>query len=179
MHNLVAVRQSDEIPEELRSTPIGKLFEYHNLGRSWETCENAELLVVMCMDNRKYLHIPDNFAYIVRAAGANIRRSEFKISFAIGVGAVRHVAMIAHTQCRMMNLVSQKEEFVKGLVATGWTAERAAAHFDEFAPSFEIGNETEFMAGEAVRLRREYPNVVFRPILYRVEDNLLYLISEK
>ena len=40
----------------------------------------------MCMDNRKHLHIPDNFAFIIRSGGANLRYSEFKVSYAIAVG---------------------------------------------------------------------------------------------
>ena len=38
----------------------------------------------MCMDNRKQLRLPDNFAYILRTGGGNIRYSEFKISLRRG-----------------------------------------------------------------------------------------------
>ena len=46
------------------------------------------LLVGMCMDNRRHVYIPDNFAFIIRSGGANLRCSEFKVSYAIAVGQV-------------------------------------------------------------------------------------------
>src|SRR5690349_20749969 len=63
--------------------PIGKLLEYHNLDRPFDVYPSAQLLVGMCMDHRKHLHMPDNFAYIIRTGGANLRYSEFKVSYAI------------------------------------------------------------------------------------------------
>ena len=73
------------------------------------------------MDNRKSLRIPDNFAYIIRTGGANLRYSEFKVSYAIAVGNVEHIALIGHNNCGMVNLVSKKEQFINGLVdKAGW-----------------------------------------------------------
>ena len=43
---------------------------------------------------------------------------------------------------------------------------------------FEIGNEIDFVLSEVKRLRSDYPGVQVAPMLYRVEDNLLYLIRE-
>lgn len=62
MHRLVPVASKEDILPELRDTPIGLLLEYHNLNRDHETYNQAQLLSGMCMDNRKRLHIPDNFA---------------------------------------------------------------------------------------------------------------------
>ena len=133
----------------------------------------------MCMDNREHLHIPDNFAFIIRAGGANMRYSEFKVSYAISVGQVRHIALIGHNHCGMVDLISRKDEFVKGLVETaGWEKERAEDHFMHFAPLFEIGNERDFILSETKRLRHYYPNIKIAPMLYLVEDNNLYFIKE-
>jgi carbonic anhydrase len=133
----------------------------------------------MCMDNRKHLHMPDNFAYIIRTGGANLRYSEFKVSYAIAVGGVRHIALIGHTQCGMVNLIARKEQFIQGLVkGAGWQARVAEDHFFHFAPMFEIGNEVDFVSSEVKRLRLRYPEIVVAPLLYRVEDNRLYLIQE-
>ena len=88
MHRLFPVSAKDEIFSEYKNTPIGLLLEYHNLGMRHDPYTQAELLIGMCMDNRKHLHIPDNFAYIIRAGGANLRYSEFKVSYAIAVGGV-------------------------------------------------------------------------------------------
>jgi carbonic anhydrase len=174
----VAVTQREDIFPEYRDTPIGKLLEYHNLDRPFDTYTQAELLVGMCMDSRKHLHIPDNFTFILRAGGANLRPSEFKVSYAVGVGGVRHIALIGHTNCGMVNLMARREPFVQGLVDAGWEALEASEHFYHFAPIFEVGDEVEFVLGEAKRLRRRYPKVQVAPMLYRVEDNRLYLLRE-
>ena len=131
------------------------------------------------MDNRKHLHMPDNFAFIIRSGGANLRYSEFKVSYAIAVGQVSHIALIGHNNCGMVNLISRQNEFVKGLVTTaGWTKERAEEHFMHFAPMFEIGNETDFILSETKRLRLRYPRIMIAPLFYLVEDNKLYFIEE-
>ena len=67
MNRLLAITSRDDIPAQYRDTPIGLLLEFHNLGRSHESYSNAQLLIGMCMDNRKHLHIPDNFAFIIRS----------------------------------------------------------------------------------------------------------------
>lgn len=131
------------------------------------------------MDNRKHLNIPDNFAFIIRAGGANLRYSEFKVSYAIAVGKVKHIAIIGHNHCAMVNLVSRKDEFVNGLTEiAGWDKENAEQHFNQFAPMYEIGGEIDFVLSETVRLRRRYPKITIAPLLYLVEDNKLYFINE-
>lgn len=179
MNRLLTVASREEIPLRYRETAIGLLLEYHNLGRPYETYSTARLLIGMCMDNRKHLHIPDNFAFIIRAGGANLRYSEFKVSYAIAVGGVRSIALIGHNQCGMVNLIARKNDFVKGLVdSAGWLPQQAEEHFHHFAPMFEIGNEVDFVLGEVRRLRLRYPKIQVAPLLYRVEDNHLYLIEE-
>lgn len=139
----------------------------------------AELLVGMCMDNRKQLNIPNNFAFIIRSAGGNLRYSEFKVSYAVSVGGVKAIALIGHNNCGMVNLTSKKDAFIKGLIENaGWEAERATEHFMNFAPMFEIENEIEFLLSETRRLRTKYPKILVAPLLYKVEDNLLYQIRE-
>jgi carbonic anhydrase len=131
------------------------------------------------MDNRKHLRMPDNFAYIIRAGGANLRHSEFKVSYAIAVGGVKSIALMGHNNCGMVNLVARKEIFIEGLVKNaGWEKEKAEQHFNQFAPMFEIENEIDFILSETQRLRLRYPKVQVAPLLYKVEDNLLYQIKE-
>ncbi len=179
MSELIAINAYENIPAQYRQTPVGLLLEYHNLSRNLETYTSAQLLIGMCMDNRKHLRIPDNFAYIIRSGGANLRFSEFKVSYAIGVGKVSHIALIGHNNCAMVNLAARRNDFIEGLtVVAGWSPEKAEEHFLQYAPLFEIGNETDFILSEAIRLRLRYPKVTVAPILYRVEDNRLYLISE-
>ena len=180
MDRLVEVNAPEDIFPQYRETPIGRLLEYHNLDRPFDDYSQAELLIGMCMDNRKHLHIPDQFAYILRTGGANLRPSEFKVSYAVGVGGVRSLALIGHTQCGMVNLMARKEDFVRGLVENaGWELTAANDHFFHFSPLFEIGNEVDFVMSEAKRLRLRYPKIQVAPMLYRVEDNRLYLLREK
>src|SRR5512143_811754 len=179
MDRLITISSANDILPQYRETPIGLLLEYHNLERKFEPYTQAQLLIGMCMDNRKHLHIPDNFAFIIRAGGANLRYSEFKVSYAIAVGGVRSIALIGHNQCGMVNLVARKELFIKGLIENaGWEPELAEQHFMNFAPMFEIGNEVDFVLSEAKRLRLRYPKIQVVPLLYKVEDNLLYQIRE-
>ena len=179
-HRLLAVERPEDIPTQYRETPIGRLLQYHNLADPHPVYAVAELLVGMCMDNRKHLRIPDNFAFIIRSAGANLRYSEFKVAYAIGVGGVRAIALIAHTHCGMVNLAAQRTQFVQGLIENGgWDRQGAEHCFDTFAPTFEIGNEFDFVLSEARRLRGRFPKVLVAPLIYRVEDNRLYLMPEE
>ena len=164
---------------EYRYRPTGLLLEYHNPKKLFVRYERAQILVGMCMDNRKHLHIPDNFAYIIRSGGANLRFSEFKVSYAIGVGQVKHIALLAHNNCGMVGLASRREQFIKGLVENaGWTEVQAEEHFMNYAPLFEIGNEIDFVISESKRLSARYPKLLIAPMMYKVEDNRLYQIRE-
>ncbi|MDQ7025958.1 MAG: carbonic anhydrase [Anaerolineae bacterium] len=179
MSNLIPVQRVEDISLQYQSTPIGCLLAYHNLKHPFNAYTRAELLVGMCMDHRKHLHIPDNFAYIIRTGGANLRYSEFKVSYAIAVGGVSAIALIGHTDCGMVNLAARKSQFIENLVGNaGWTQTQAEEHFISFAPLFEIGNEVDFVLSEAKRLRHKYPKILIAPMLYRVEDNHLYLLDE-
>jgi carbonic anhydrase len=177
MDRLKPINAPADIPESYRDTPIGLLLEYHNLKRPFDDYENARLLIGMCMDNRNQLQIPNKFSFIIRAGGANLRYSEFKVSFAVAVGGVRHIALIGHNKCGMVNLAARKDLFIGGLVENaGWERERAEEHFMNFAPMFEIDNEVDFILGETKRLRLRYPKVTIAPMLYKVEDGRLYMV---
>ena len=173
------VDSANDIPAHLRGTPLEELLQYHNLDRELIPVPAPRLLIGMCMDNRKHLRIPDNFAFILRAGGANLRPSEFKVSYAIAVGGVKAIAIIGHNNCGMVNLMSRSHLFIEGLVNNaGWDRQQAEDHFFHFAPLFEIGSEIDFTRSEVKRLRRRYPGVLVAPMLYKVEDNRLYLLAE-
>ena len=179
MKRLLSVSSQKDIPQIYQDSPIGLLLEYHNLHRAADAYDKAALLIGMCMDNRKQLRIPDNFAYVIRAGGANLQYSEFKVSFAIAIGGVKAIALIGHNHCGMSKVTTKKDAFVSGLVENaGWEVEEAEAHFLKFAPQFEIDDEIDFVLSESIRLRQQYPRVQIAPMMYLVEDNLLYLIKE-
>lgn len=176
-HKLVPITKKNDIPKEYRNSPIGLLLEYHNLDRKFDIYPQAQLLIGMCMDNRKHLHMPDNFAFIIRSGGANLRYSEFKVSYAIAVGQVKHIVLIGHNHCGMVNLISRKKEFIDGLVKrAGWRKEAAQDHFMNLALMHEIGNEIDFVLSETSRLRKRYPKIKVAPLYYQVENNQLSCI---
>ena len=177
-HKIIPVLKKSDIPAVYRKTPIGLLLEYQNLDRPFDVHPSARLLIGMCMDNRKHLHMPDNFAFIIRSGGANLRYSEFKVSYAIAVGNVSHIALIAHNHCAMANLISRKKEFIEGLIKrAGWKREAAEEHFMNLAPMHEIGNGIDFIMSEKHRLSKRYPKIKIASLYYKVEDNRLYCRS--
>jgi carbonic anhydrase len=178
MHRLIAIQSPSDMPEHLRGTPIERLVFWHNSGDHPVSVDHAELLVGMCMDNRKKLRVPENFAFILRAGGGNLRPSEFKVSYAVAVGGVRSIAIMVHNHCGMVGLEGRHEQFVQGLVDAGWERDLAEQHFHAYAPLFEIGNEIDFALSEAQRLRLRYPKVLVAPLLYNVDDNQIYCIAE-
>jgi carbonic anhydrase len=177
MSEVLPVATAADILPIYRDTPIGHLLEYHNLGRPLNGVVRPELLIGMCMDSRKTLRIPNDFAFVLRTAGANMRDNEFRISYAIAVGGVHAIALIAHTDCGMARLDLRREQFIEGMVANaGWDRARAERHFVESKPKFGIRDEVEFVLREAARLRAIYPKIQVAPLLYRVDDDLLYQV---
>jgi len=169
------VNYREDILPQYAATPIGLLLEYHNLGRAQGALSRPQLLIGMCMDSRKSLRIPNDFAFVLRTAGANMRDNEFRISYAIAVGGVHTIALIAHTDCGMARLEERRDQFINGMVENaGWDRARAEQHFADSAPKFGIRDEVDFVLREADRLRAIYPRIFVAPLLYRVEDDLLY-----
>ena len=180
MNRLISIRSEKDIPLEYQNTPVGRLLEYHNLGREFDDYSNAQMLISMCMDNRKSIRIPENFAYILRAGGGNLRYSEFKVSYAISLGGVRNIVLIGHNNCGMVDLFSKKEQFVKGLVdGAGWSCLAAEKHFDKYVEMFEITDAIGFVSSEAKRLNVQYPKIEVVPLMFQLEDKLLYAIQKE
>ena len=169
------------MPLVYHDTEIADLLAYHNLGMPYRRrrSSQANLLVGMCMDYRQRLRIPDNFAYVMRTAGANVRGLESQISFAVAVGGVRAIAIIGHDQCRMGDLSTKRDAFVSGLINdAGWERHVAEAHFKDFASRFEIADPVKFACAQARHLRQQYPRITVAPLLYQHDDERLYLIDE-
>src|SRR5688572_6817766 len=169
------VTRLEEILPQYRGTPIEMMLRYHNLGEPRPPSGGTPVMLVsMCMDHRKELHVPNEFAYVLRSAGGNLRDSEFEVSYAVAVGGVSTIALLAHTDCGMAHVSAKGERFVEGLVRrAGWAREDAERHFAEAASRYEIGDATHFVAGETHRLRQRYPKLLVAPFLYSVEDDTL------
>lgn len=175
MTEILPVNRAADVLPEYRGTVIGELLGYQNLEAPLDAPEPRRLLIGMCMDSRKALRLPPEFAFVLRTAGANLRDNEFRISYAIAVGGVRTIALIAHTDCGMKRVADQHDLFVQGLVDhAGWTAAKAEAMFAAGVPKFGISDEIDFVMLEAKRLRDLYPKITVVPLLYQVEDDRLY-----
>jgi len=180
MASLIPVLTANDILPAYRGTPIERLLRYHNLGEPLPpTTHHAEILVGMCMDHRKDLTLPNEFAYVLRAAGGNLRDSEFEISYAVGVGGISTIALLGHTDCGMVHVTDKREAFVRGLMERGGCAEDMASdQFSKYATRYEIGDPVEFVVSEAERLRRLYPRLLVVPLMYAVEDDRLLQVEE-
>jgi carbonic anhydrase len=180
MLSLVPVNDPSEILPMYRGTPVERLLRYHNLGEPLPASTgHAEMLVGMCMDNRKALKLPNEFAYVIRAAGGNLRGSEFEVSYAVGVARITAIAILGHTDCGMAHVTAKREVFVRGLVEWGGCKEvDAARHFEKYATDYEIGDPVQFVVSETARIQSYYPKVMVAPLLYAVEDDRLTQITE-
>ena len=109
-YKLRSILIKQDIPDHFLNTPYETLLMSHNLGEKFQNFDRAQLLIIMCMDNRNYLRLPVKFAYIIRTAGARITGNEFQLSFAIGYGDIKHIAIITHTMCGMVKVTGKKEK---------------------------------------------------------------------
>jgi len=177
--NLLAIQRKDDIPAEYLNTPIEELLEYQNFRKVYQPQETPSLLIGMCMDSRKKLQVPQNFSFVIRTGGTNMRDMEFKIAYLISLLDLKYIALIAHNDCRMVNLMSRKDQFVQGMMANaGWDQVMAEAHFDQHAPHFHIDDETSFILKESDRLNTLFPKLTVVPMIYNVGDNNLSIILQ-
>lgn len=174
---LTPVMAEDDILPKWRGTPISDLMAYHNLERPYRIYDKAELVIAMCMDHRKVLRIPDNFSYVLRTGGGDPSRVDFEISFAVAVGGVRALALIAHDDCGMVGLSGRRNVYVQGLIHEGWKREEAEMHFDIHAPIYEVSNSVEFVCSKVNSLQERYPNITVAPLFYSVKEGLIYQVS--
>ena len=175
VQRLVDVKSREDIFPEYLGTPIEWLLRYHCLGEPQpESTGQPHLIIAMCIDNRKRLNIPPEFAYILRTAGTRLLGNEFELSFAIAIGGVSTIALIGHTQCGMTKVFEQREQFVSGLVERGGvTPEVARAHFDASASGYAITSPVDSILHKAKVVQKVLPDILVAPLLYRVEDDKL------
>lgn len=131
------------------------------------------------MDNRIMLRFPDNFAFVIRSGGASMKHHEFHISYALAVGKIAHIALITHTKCGMVAVSNQQESFVSGLVGiAGWQSVMAEQYYASAVIDNAISHEIDFTLHQTQHLREKFPKITIDPLLYDVDDHLLYGIRE-
>jgi carbonic anhydrase len=180
MAELIPVDSVDDILPAYRGTPVERLLRYHNLGEPGPAAlPRPELFIATCIDNREALTFPHNFAYVLRTAGVRLHGNEFELAYAVAIGGVAAVALVAHTDCGMAHVKARREEFVRGLVERGGAgAEEAGAHFDAHVGEYAIADPAEAVVAEAAEVRTWLPRVLVAPLLYRVEDDRLVQIAD-
>jgi len=174
------ISKKEEVPQAYRNTPIELLLAYNNLGERFDEYTQAKLIIGTCIDNRIRFRIPDNFAYIFRQAGANMKQCDFSISYAMAVAGIRCVALIGHTDCKMVDISAQENAYVENISKiTAWSKKNASEYFKKNAPICETGNQEEFTLNEAKRLKEKFPNALIAPMLFNVDKGDLCLLQEK
>lgn len=162
------VRTEADILPAYRTSAIGDLLRYQNLGAAPRNYDRPELLVASCLEQQAALRIPPGFAISLHTAAASLKRDPFKVSWAIGVAGVSAIAIVGHDDCRLTALRSQREQFVTRMMeAAGWERPAAEQHFDHWSDLFEIDSPVEFVAAEADRLRSRYPKILVAPLLFQ------------
>jgi carbonic anhydrase len=174
-YSIIEVDKPEDIFMEYRKSPVEELLLYHNLSMPLPvTTRHAHMLVSMCMDHRKELTVPNEFAYVLRSAGGNLRDSDFEISYSIAVGGISCIALLAHTDCGMVDVIHKRNKFIEGLTnRAGWSKEAASSHFDNYANLYQITDSVIFTLTETERLRQLYPAILIAPLLYDVKTDRL------
>ncbi|MBX9685872.1 MAG: SulP family inorganic anion transporter [Candidatus Obscuribacterales bacterium] len=177
--SLIELKTADEIPSCLRDTPIEELIKCQNFFEaSSDRLDQVDLIVGMCIDYRKQIHLPKNCAYVIRSPGANMRDMEFSIALALSSG-IEHMALVVHNNCIMSDPFNKKEIFVETLNKVhGWTKEKAESFFDLKADRLEIEDPVDFALEESKRLSTLFPQLNVVPLLYNVDNDRLFLIKD-
>jgi carbonic anhydrase len=129
------------------------------------------------MDFRLKLALPDNFAFVLRIGGANIRPVSPYIAFAVAVGQVSAIAVLVHDQCAMEDVELRKDQFVSGLIEhAGWSRSDAEEYVAVCAPLIRIEEPSQVALRQCAQLRKRFPRVRVAPLLYAVADGLVYQI---
>ncbi|MBX9696417.1 MAG: hypothetical protein K2Z81_28780, partial [Cyanobacteria bacterium] len=169
-----------DIPESLRTTPIAELISCHNFYEvtDMDSDDKADLIIGMCVDYRKQLHIPKNAAYVIRSPGANMRDCEFGISLGLSAG-LKYMALIVHNRCLMEDPFEKRDLVLNCLTKEhGWTDYKAETFFDRVANEKEINDPIDFVIEESGRLRTLFKSLTVVPLLYNVDNDRLYLVND-
>ena len=179
MSKLTAVKSETDIPNCLRETPIYALLKTQNLLEVDETpADQADLIIGMCIDFQKQLHLPKSCAYVIRRAGANMRDCELELALAVAAG-IEYMALIAHNKCLMSDPYAEEKKVVEALeTRCGWKPDYAQAFFDEQSTARAISDPVQFLLVESQRITALFKALRVIPLIYCVDDDKLYLVNK-
>lgn len=168
------VRSEGDILPAWRDTPVGELLRAHNLGATLPAPACPALLVARCLEHGGALRLPEGFAISVHTGAARLKRVPFKVSWAIGCGGIRAIALVGHEGCTFPGITAGREQFIERLMtAGGWERRAAEQHFDHWADLFEIDEPAAAVLAEAARLRSRYPALPVASLLWQENSGLL------
>ncbi len=176
---LISIESDNDIPAHLQGTPIESLLKAQNMFEAEEETEDtANLIIGMCMDYRKQLHLPKNCAYIIRSPGANMKDHEFSVALALSTG-IRYMALLVHNKCIMSDPFKQRRNFLKVLVRNHhWKREQAEMMFSSSVTQGYIGEPVSFALQESHRLKTLFADLTVVPLLYDVDSDKIFLIRD-
>ncbi|WP_333659950.1 carbonic anhydrase [Meiothermus cerbereus] len=149
--------------------PIHILLQSHNEGAIFPPFERPALAVVTCMDFRIHLHMPENFAFVLRTGGANPEPVEPYLAFAVARMGIEAIALIGHTDCAMQH----PDPYVLNHLPTD---ESHIRQYRAQIAALAIGEVEPFTRRQARQLAARLGLPVV-PILYRVEDHRLVVLD--
>jgi len=149
--------------------PIHILLQSHNEGAIFPPFHRPALAVVTCMDYRIHLHMPENFAFVLRTGGANPDPVEPYLAFVVARMGIEAIALIGHTDCAMQ----YPDPYVLNhLPAT----ESCIRQYRAQVAALAIGEVEHFTRRQARKLTARLGLPVV-PLLYRVEDHRLVVLD--
>lgn len=149
--------------------PIEILLQSHNQGQFFPPFDRPVLAVVTCMDFRIQLHMPENFAFVLRTGGANPAPVEPYLAFSVARMGIGAIALIGHTDCAMQ----YPDPYVLNHLPTN---EHHIQHYRAQIAALAIGEVEPFTRRQARKLTARLGLPVV-PLLYRVEDHRLVVLD--
>lgn len=171
---LVEIHAQEDIPLELRHSPVEAFIMAQNFGWPVESSTQPEILVSTCIEYRYVLPIPRMYAYVIRRASGRLNGSEFTIGYCLSQG-VRHIILIGHNDCGMTRAKERAPRLVDAFVNQGWSRESAQAYVDKHCSRYIIKDELDALEEEYLRLRSLFKKVIIAPLFVSLYDSKLYL----
>lgn len=169
--SLAPASTPDEVLPAYRDTPIEQLLALHNRGVDFPVGQRPVLITATCVDPRIVLRLPARVSFIIRSAGVHMsEHSLFQFAFMHSVVGIRHLALMGHEDCAMVDLERWRERFVQGMsAANGVGREDAEAFFDRHRRSWSLDDEVASLRRQASFLRERFPSLLVAPLLYRLD----------
>jgi carbonic anhydrase len=172
--HLIEIVDRDDIPLELRDSPVEALIMCLNFGWPVPQSSKPQLLVSTCIEFRFSLPMPRMHSYVIRRASGRLVGSEFTVGYCMSQG-VSHVAMIGHNDCGMTRASQSASKLVDSYVNQGWSRKAAQDFVDRQLSRYHMKDELSGLEEEYERLRTIFKKLVIAPLFVSLYDSRLYL----